>query len=210
MDNNPFFEKPPVKRNWFIIILQSIVALTSIGVIVYLFILLPNEVDGPSMEPNFYTDQLYFGNRLVQWLDGTVVGEVTGFKYQRGDVIVMQIPGLQPFIKRIVAVAGDRIKILEGDVYINGQQIREAYLPPATYTTGGDFLEDGGEEKVVPAGSFFAMGDNRAVSYDSRSIGFIKKEWIRGKVFLRFWPLSDFGLIPTGDISTAENSLLEE
>lgn len=200
MDNNPFFEKTPVKKNWFIIILQSIVAITSVFVIIYLFVLSPNEVDGPSMEPNFYTDQLYFANRLVQWLDDTVVGEVTGFRYQRGDVIVLQIPGNSPFIKRIVALPGDKIKLLEGDVYLNGQKIQEEYLPPATYTNGGDFLEDGGEEKTIAEGSFFAMGDNRAVSYDSRSLGFIKKEWIRGKVFLRFWPLSDFGLIPTGEI----------
>lgn len=205
MDSNPFFEKEaPQKKNWFIIILQSLVILTSIGIVLYLFVISPNEVDGPSMEPNFYTDQIYFANRVVQWLNGTPVGKATGFSYQRGDVVVLQVPGYPQFIKRIVALPGDKIAISDGSVYINDQLIIEDYLPPALYTRGGDFLEDGGEAKIVPPGSVFVMGDNRPVSYDSRFLGFIRNDWLKGKVFLRVYPLDVFGLIPTGTINFSE------
>lgn len=201
MDGNPFFEKEaPKPQNWFIIILQSLVVLTSIGIIMYLFVLSPNEVDGPSMEPSFYTKEIYFANRVVQWLNGTPIGEATGFNYKRGDVVVLQVPGYPQFIKRIVALPGDKVAIRDGSVYLNDQLISEDYLPPALYTRGGDFLEDGGESQIVPPGSVFVMGDNRPVSYDSRFLGFIRNDWLKGKVFLRVYPLDTFGLIPTGTI----------
>jgi signal peptidase I len=201
MEENPFFEKaPPKPRNWFITILQSLVILTSVGIVMYLFVLSPNQVDGPSMEPNFYTGQIYFANRIVQWLNGTQIGKATGFSYQRGDVVVLQIPGYPQFIKRIIAVPGDKIAIRDGQVYLNDSLINEEYLPPAFYTRGGDFLEDGGEAQVIPPGSVFIMGDNRPVSYDSRFLGFIRNDWLKGKVFLRVYPLNTFGLIPTGTI----------
>lgn len=201
MEENPFFEKAPSKpRNWFITILQSLVVLTSIGMVVYLFMISPNQVDGPSMEPNFYTGEVYFANRIVQWLNGTAFGSITGFQYQRGDVVVLQIPGYPLFIKRIIAMAGDKIALKDGIIYINDSAIKEEYLPPALYTRGGDFLEDGGESYVVPQGSYFIMGDNRDVSYDSRFLGFIRSEWLKGKVFLKVLPLKVFGLVPTGTI----------
>lgn len=202
MEGNPFFEKPaPKPKNWFIIILQSLVIFTSIGIILYLFVISPNEVDGPSMEPNFYTKQIYFANRVVQWLNGTPIGKTTGFEYHRGDVVVLQIPNYPAFIKRIVALPGDKIAIRDGQVYLNDQLISEDYLPPALYTKGGDFLEDGGEAQIVPPGAVFVMGDNRPVSYDSRYLGFIRNDWLKGKVFLRVFPLDTFGLIPTGTIN---------
>lgn len=201
MDGNPFFEKEaPKPQNWFIIILQSLVVLTSIGIILYLFVLSPNEVDGPSMEPSFYTKEIYFANRVVQWLNETPIGEATGFSYKRGDAVVLQVPGYPQFIKRIIALPGDKIAIRDGSVYLNDQLISEDYLPPALYTRGGDFLEDGGESQIVPPGSVFVMGDNRPVSYDSRFLGFIRNDWLKGKVFLRVYPLDAFGLIPTGTI----------
>jgi len=201
MEGNPFFEKEASKpKNWFIIILQGLVIISSIGIIMYLFVLSPNEVDGPSMEPNFYTKQIYFANRVVQWLNGTPVGKTLGFEYQRGDVVVLQVPGYPQFIKRIVGLAGDKVAIRDGNIYLNDELIMEDYLPPALYTRGGDFLEDGGEAQIVPKGSVFVMGDNRPVSYDSRFLGFIRNDWLKGKVFLRVYPLDTFGLIPTGTI----------
>ncbi len=201
MDGNPFFEQEaPKPKNWFIIILQSLVILTSVGIVMYLFVISPNQVDGNSMHPNFINGQYYFANRLVQWFNGTPVGKVLGFEYKRGDSVVLQVPGYPLFIKRIVGLPGDTISIAEGRVYINGQIVTEEYLDPALYTNGGDFLEDGGESRTIPQGSYFVMGDNRSVSYDSRFLGYIRGDWLKGKVFLIVLPLENFSLVPTGSI----------
>ncbi len=201
MENNPFFEAPPKKKkNWFVIILQVLVLITSVSIIMYMTILSPNEVDGPSMEPNFYTHQLYFANRLNQYFDGTAFGKILGFEYRRGDVVVLQLPGHNAFIKRIVGLPGDRVAIRDGYIFINNKKMTEDYLPPARYTNGGDFIIEGGESQEVPKNAFFVVGDNRPVSNDSRysEVAFVKKEYMKGKVFLRFWPLDVFGLISTG------------
>ncbi|MDQ7020530.1 MAG: S26 family signal peptidase [Candidatus Dojkabacteria bacterium] len=92
---NPFFQEPEdkKKKNVLVDILQSVVIALSLSIFLYLFILTPNQVDGPSMEPNFYTGQLLFTSKLHQWFDGTSIGEATGLEYNRGDVIVFQKPG---------------------------------------------------------------------------------------------------------------------
>jgi len=201
MDDNPFFEKPKKKKlNPFIGILQTFVIITSLGIVLYLFILSPNEVDGPSMEPNFFTHQLYFANKLVEWFDGTTIGKITGLQYQRGDVVVLQIPGHAPYIKRIIGLAGEKVSLKSGYTYINGQKMIEEYLPPTRYTNSGDYVIDGAEPIEIPQNNFIVFGDNRPVSNDSRyqGVGLIKKEWIIGKVILRFWPLNYFGIISSG------------
>lgn len=202
MSDNPFFEQPlPEKRNWTVLILQAIVILISLAIVVYLFVITPNQVNGPSMEPNLYTGQLVFTNRLTSWIGDTPVGKTLGLDYKRGDIIVFQRPGGTEFIKRIIGVPGDRIAIREGYVHVNGKKLLEEYLPPALYTKGGDLVLNNGEGVVIPEGHYFALGDNRTVSNDSRfqSIGFVRREWIKGKVIARFWPLDAFSLIPTGE-----------
>ncbi len=201
-NDNPFFEKPTsAPKNWYIIFLQTVVVLTAISIVLYLFVITPSQVDGPSMEPNFFTGQLLLTNRLSEWIGNSDFGKSLGFDYKRGDVITFQKPGLSEFVKRIVGLPGDRVSIREGYVYINGQKLVENYLPPALFTRGGDFLLDGGESMVVPEGYYFCMGDNRPVSNDSRyeDVGFVDRNWIKGRVILRFWPLDTFSIITTGD-----------
>jgi signal peptidase I len=201
MNDNPFFEKPePLKKNWFIFILQAIVIMASIIIILYLFIITPNQVRGPSMEKNFFTGEILLSNRLTQWIGSTPFGKSIGIDYKRGDVVVLQKPGFEEFVKRIIGLPGDRVAIRDGYVFINGKKLQENYLGPSIYTGGGDFIEDGGESKIVPEGYYYVMGDNRGVSNDSRysEIGFIDRNWLKGKVIIRFFPFDKFGLIPTG------------
>lgn len=201
-NSNPFFEKPPkAKRNWFITILQTLVLFTAVAIILYLFVITPNEVDGPSMEPNFYTHELVLSNRLTQWIGNTPLGTSLGFDYKRGDVVIFQKPGLKEFVKRIIGVPGDRIAIREGYVYVNNQKLIEHYLPPAVFTSSGDMIVNGGESVIVPDGYYFVLGDNRLVSNDSRyeAVGFVKREWMKGRVILRIFPVNKFGIISTGD-----------
>ena len=107
---------------------------------------------------------------------------------QRGDVVVFRFPRdpERDFIKRIIGVPGDRVRVEEGIVYVNDVPLEEDY----TTANSGRDLE---EEQVVPAGSYFVLGDNRPNSSDSRSWGFVPEENIIGKALLSYWPLDDLG-----------------
>lgn len=94
------------------------------------------------------------------------------------------------YIKRIVAVAGDHIKIENGKVYLNGEELKEEYVYEGVMTEGGYYTD-----VVVPDGYVFVMGDNRAHSTDSRSFGCIPIEKIESKVWIRFWPFNKFGKV---------------
>ena len=94
------------------------------------------------------------------------------------------------YIKRVIGVAGDHIKIENGKVYRNGQELNETYLSEGTTTEGKTF-----SDIVVPEGYVFAMGDNRNHSTDCRDFGCIPVEKIESRVAFRFWPLNKFGKI---------------
>lgn len=200
MEQNPFLEKAPKpKRSPLLGILQTLVVATSVFIILYLFVITPNQVDGPSMEPNFQNDQIMFTSKITQWLGDTSIGKSLDLDYKRGDVIVFQLPGSdEAIVKRVIGLPGDRVSIREGYVYINGQKLVESYLPPATFTRGVSFIQDGGEAVEVKDDTFVVLGDNRAVSRDSRAVGLISRDWLKGKVIFRFWPVDSLSIISTG------------
>lgn len=207
---NPFFETEyKESKHPFLGFLQTIVVATSVFIVLYLFVITPNQVDGPSMLPNFENGQILFTNKLSQWFGSTSLGKTLGLEYGRGDVIIFQAPAEdKALIKRIIAIPGERIALREGFFYIDNKKLNEDYLPPSTYTNGGPFLEDGGESVLVEENTFFVAGDNRAVSRDSRAFGFVARGWIKGKAFLRFFPFEDFSLITRGTYSFVEASAL--
>jgi len=138
---------------------------------------------------------------------------------QRGDVLVFKFPGIQEdqqepgehFVKRIIGVAGDRIRIVNRQVFVNGKALEEPHVrhthegelhpgdnfPPNTpvnpYSNAEmrwsedieNYIKDG--ELVVPPGHYFAMGDNREQSWDSRFWGFVPRELISGRPLLVYW-----------------------
>ncbi|HEX3507770.1 MAG TPA: signal peptidase I [Candidatus Dormibacteraeota bacterium] len=113
---------------------------------------------------------------------------------QRGDIIILRPPSdnSKDFIKRIIALPGERILISHGIVYIDGHKLDEPYLPEAWTqldTWGGP---DG---MIVPPNAYFVMGDNRNRSQDSRIFGFIGRDRIDGRAWFRIWPLNHFGNI---------------
>jgi signal peptidase I len=111
---------------------------------------------------------------------------------QRGDIIILRPPSdnSKDFIKRIIALPGERLLISHGIVYINGHKLDEPYLPEAwnTLDTWG-----GADGTVVPPNEYFVMGDNRNRSQDSRIFGFIGRDRIDGRAWFRIWPLNHFG-----------------
>ena len=166
--------------------IQTLVVFGAIFAIVYLFIAQPHKVSGSSMVPTFQNGDFILTDKISYR-----IGEP-----RNGDIIVLKNPRneSQDFIKRIVATPGQSLKVQGNSVYVNGVRIIEAYLPQATVTRNGSFLEEGEEIKVAP-NQYYVFGDNRNHSSDSREWGAITKDEIVGKVFFRYWPPDSFGLI---------------
>jgi signal peptidase I len=114
---------------------------------------------------------------------------------QRGDIIVFKPPDelSRDFIKRIIALPGERIHITNGVVYINGQVLHEPYLPERwTYNNN---WPPSGQDQLMPPDEYFVMGDNRNHSSDSRTFGPITLDSILGKAEVRIWPLGNVGFL---------------
>ncbi len=123
--------------------------------------------------------------------DGNIVLAINGSKYKKGDVIAFYYNN-NILIKRVIGVSGDWIDIDEaGNVFVNGEWIDEPYLIEKSF----------GETNIelpyqVPENRIFVMGDNRAVSIDSRNtaVGCINKEMVVGRLLIRVWPLDNISL----------------
>lgn len=172
----------------FLDVSQTILFIVSIFLVLYIFVLQPHEVSGSSMFPTFKDKEFLFGYLL----------DVKTHNLRQGDVVVFHSPVEEDklYIKRIIAMPGDSIKVENGGVYVNNQKLDEtAYLSSEVATYGGSSLRDG-EAKVVPDGMLFVMGDNRPYSSDSREWGFLPYEKLVGRSTVRFWPLNTFTVIP--------------
>lgn len=168
--------------------IETFVVFGAIFAILYLFVAQPHRVSGRSMDPTFQDGDLIFTDKVTY-----KIGEI-----KRGDVIVLKNPQKkdveEDFIKRVIALPGDTVKVENSLVYINGNPLKEDYLPTDITTPSGAFLQEG-EEVKAGTNQYFAFGDNRHGSSDSRSWGALTKEEIIGRVFFRYWPPTAFGLI---------------
>ena len=126
---------------------------------------------------------------------------------QRGDISILRPPtdNSKDFIKRVIALPGEKLLIRDSVVYINGHRLDEPYLPEA-WTTLNNWPGDGTDGRVMKSNEYFVMGDNRNRSQDSRIFNPITRDRIDGKAWFRIWPLDHFGniysLMPTLDTST--------
>src|ERR1700682_1754482 len=114
---------------------------------------------------------------------------------QRGDIIILRPPtdNSKDFIKRVIALPGEKLLIRDGIVYINGHKLDEPYLPEAWTTLNNPAPWSVGDGAVIPANDYFVMGDNRNRSQDSRIFGPIGRDRIDGRAWFRIWPLDHFG-----------------
>jgi len=111
--------------------------------------------------------------------------------FERFTYYVLEINKMS-YIKRVIALPGEHVQINEGKVYINGEELQEAYLQPEVKT---EAKNENLTDFIVPEGHVFAMGDNRSYSSDCREFGCIPLEKIESTVWIRFWPLNLFGKI---------------
>lgn len=183
-------------------LVEWIKALAVAGLLVFVirwFLVSPFIVDGPSMQPNFWDRERIIVNKIIYDIR----------EPKRGEVIVFHVPEEgRDFIKRVIGVAGDTVKV-EGDtVTINGEPIEEGYLKEAyenAHAAGGtynpndsdwsDFPNSRVPEGTVPEGKLFVMGDNRSNSEDSRMIGYVPIDRVVGRADLVYWPIRDFHFI---------------
>ncbi|MCZ8520078.1 MULTISPECIES: signal peptidase I [Paenibacillus] len=150
----------------------------------------PFIVEGPSMQPNFETGERLIVNKFIYRFA----------KPDHGEVLVFHAPSDKDYIKRVIALPGETVKV-EGDkVYVNNQLVDETYLKEAldkAAQEGRPYNIRNFPEQTVPEGSIFVMGDNRSNSSDSRdpSVGFVKYEKIVGRADLIFWPFDKISLV---------------
>jgi signal peptidase I len=111
---------------------------------------------------------------------------VAGFFSSLGQAIGVVPPSDRDFIKRVIGLPGDTITCRGGDLYRNGQQVKEPYLDPGTET-------ESCTRTTVGPGELFVMGDNRGNSQDSRVFGTIKRSDVVGRAFVRIWPFTHTG-----------------
>lgn len=182
-----------VKKIYYLLfdMVQTLVIAGAIFVVIYAFLFRPYQVNGHSMDPTFQNGEYVLTN-LIQKRYGTL---------NKGDVVVFNSPvdKEKDYIKRVIGVAGDRVRVDNGDVYVNGQRIEQTFLPSNVRTNAGAFLGEG-QEVVVPVGNYFVMGDNRNFSSDSREWGFVTKDEIIGKSFLVYWPLNRIRVVEHTDL----------
>lgn len=170
---------------FFVEILPTIIIALAIFAIIYQFLVQPHRVDGQSMEPTFQNGDLILSDKISYRFSNP----------KRGDVIVFPAPQApdKDYIKRIIGLPGERIRVNEGRVYINDIPLDESYLSDPFETEGNVVIREN-EEFLIPVNEYVVMGDNRRHSSDSRSWGTVHKDVIIGKIWLRYWPTNSFRL----------------
>jgi len=159
-------------------------AVLTIAIFLVVRVALQNfKVEGQSMEPNLHNSEYILVNKVDYMLHSP----------QRGDIVVFNAtPAGEPdkdFIKRVIALPGERVAVRNSTVYINGHPLRESYIrerPNYTFA-----------ERKVPRDDYFVLGDNRNNSYDSSkwTSTWLPRHDIIGKAWISYWPPADLSLL---------------
>jgi len=152
-----------------------------ISFFIILFVYQPVKVEGGSMEPGLEDQERIVINKLVYRLESIERGDIVVFRYPRDTH--------KSFIKRVIALPGDRIRISYGHVFVNYEQVPEPYVP-SDYQDAKSF-----PEIVVPNNAYFMLGDHRSASNDSREFGPIMRSYIYGKAVFGYWPMEKLGVL---------------
>src|SRR6202795_1478471 len=165
----------PVMAVWARDLLVSL----AISAFIIIFLYQPVKVEGTSMMPGLDDQERIFVNKFVYRWEPIERVDIVVFRYPRDPS--------KSYIKRGIGVAGDRIRIDAGRVYVNGDAIEEDYVPPI-YADERSY-----PEAVVPPHSYFMLGDHRRMSNDRRDFGAVKETYIYGKAVFGYWPMEKMG-----------------
>jgi len=152
-----------------------------VAAFIIIFLYQPVKVEGTSMLPGLDDQERIFINKFVYRME----------PIDRGDIVVFRYPGdtSKSYIKRVIAVGGDRVRIDQGAVYVNDQRVREAYVPEQ-YRDARSY-----PETVIAPNSYFVLGDHRSSSSDSRDFGPVQRDFIYGKAVFVYWPMDKLGAL---------------
>jgi signal peptidase I len=164
-------------RSW----VRDLVVSVSVSAFIIVFLYQPVRVEGTSMLPMLRDQDRLFINKMAYR-----VGEI-----HRGDVVVFLYPHdhSKSYIKRVIGLPGDDLRIDHGVVYVNGKRIAESYVP-ARFSD-----ERSQPTMLVPEHEYFVMGDHRSISSDSRDFGPVDRGLIYGKAAFVYWPMDQAGVV---------------
>lgn len=189
----------------FLDITETVVIGLSLFLVVYLFFMQPHQVNGQSMVPNFQSGEYVLTDKISYRFG----------QPERGDVIVFHAPESAhcptgtgcDFIKRIIGLPGETIKVEDNGIFVNNNRLDESVYLPADYETeAGAFTKD--REITLGDDEYFASGDNRPYSSDSRAWGPIHRDDIVGKAFFKYWPSAVVGRIPNVDYDDSYKAVI--
>ena len=163
----------------FSVWLRDLIISLTISAFIIIFLYQPVKVEGTSMMPSLDDQERIFVNKFVYRME----------PIQRGDIVVFHYPRdpSKSFIKRVIGLAGDHIRIDAGQVFVNGQSLEEDYVP-LDYADQRSY-----PELIVPATAYFLLGDHRTMSNDSRDFGAVQQKFIYGKAVFGYWPMDKMG-----------------
>jgi signal peptidase I len=197
IDQPPASPPATSSRRAFGCLLEIVETLVLTAILFWLiqsFVAQPFQVRQQSMMDTIQDSQFVLVDRLTPRFDS----------YHRGDIIVFtppevtaESPKLDPFIKRVIGVAGDTVELRDGAVYVNGIALDEPYVFKSRGVAQPTIPESGESSWTIADGELFVMGDHRAASSDSRAFGPIKVSDVIGRAWLRYWPLAAVSILPT-------------
>lgn len=170
-----------LQRNGVILWVRDVLISVAASILIIMFLYQPVRVEGTSMLPRLEDRDRLFINKFVYHFEAIHRGDVVVFHYPRDPE--------KSYIKRVIAVPGDRLRIDRGEVYLNGRLLREPYVPEQYRDTKSM------PEMIVPEDGYFMMGDHRSISSDSREFGPVDRDLIYGKAVFVYWPTKDAGVV---------------
>jgi len=173
-------EVPPAAsrlRVWLRDLLISVV----VSFFIITFLYQPVKVEGTSMAPQLHDQDRLFINKFAYNFE----------KIERDDVVVFYYPRdtQKSYIKRVIGLPGDDVRIANGQVYVNGKALAEPYVPERYRDVRSM------DAFRVPEGEYFVMGDHRSISSDSRDFGPVERSLIYGKAAFVYWPREEMGVV---------------